>query len=398
MPTKMKKVKSPTRTAPTRKAAAASSSQKSTSSAAQKKKQPPKLAAASQKPLKLAAAGLAPSTITTNNKKPAAHALFKIKQEDVTTTEAAQQQASIDHDTTPNAAANNHSGIDEVLSESDQLLRAAAEAQALGRLRNASTYLLLAHARLVGLGRRFDRSRIVGSSASTTATDGTNEDGEDSKLSASAGGILKGGKNTNNGAMDPLIQGGDQSNMSLPLAVGSNSNPSTTNNKSNTKNNSEPMLFPHQTLHHMPDGVAYVEQLARAAMELHHKRTGRGLQHDAVVEKQNAANKVKQVEQEQIRLAARGLFATAKGFTGVSVGHNHAALGGGEQASNAPAAALPPTTRKRKLTETTLDNEEKNAMAKRKGGRGKKPPTLVMHTVAGKTLDVHDLMKGSLLN
>jgi len=396
MPTKSKRVKSPLRSAPTRKVTAAAS-QKPTSAAAARK-QPPKLAAS----------GLAPSTLGTK-KKAAPASLLNIKQEDVTTTTAAApHQASTntaDNDTTTNNTANAHSGIDEVLSESDELLRAAAEAQALGRLRNASTYLLLAHARLVGLGRRFDRSRIVGSSAITTAAaataDGTHEDnGEDSKLSATAGGILKGGKNTNNGAMDPLIQGGDQSNMSLPLTVGSNSNAAATTTVSNNKNNnnSEPMLFPHQTFHHMPDGVAYVEHLARAAMELHHKRTGRGMQHDTVVEKQNAANKVKQVEQEQIRLAARGLFATAKGFTGVSVGHNHAAVvGGGDQGSNA-TAALPPTTRKRKLTETTLDNEEKNAMAKRKGGRGKKPPTLVMHTVAGKNSDVHDLMKGSLLN
>ena len=369
MPTKSRKAKSPTKASPTRRKAAAAAApppQKSTSVAA--RKLPPKTAAAAAAPRM--------------NKKSAAPS-FKIKQEPTATTSTASApQSSIDspsQDTTN--APNFYSGIDEVLSESDQLLRAAAEAQALGRLRNASTYLLLAHARLVGLGRRFDRSRIERGSATTAGA----EDGEDSKLSATAGG-MKGGKNTN-GAMDPLIQGGEsQSSMSLPLAVGSNSNAATAVNDNNI-NNSEPMLFPHQTFHHMPDGVAYVEHLARAAMELHHKRTGRGMQHDTMVEKQNAATQARKVEQEQIRLAARGLFATAKGFTGVSVG------AGSENSRDAP-----PATRKRKATETQLDNEEKNAMAKRKGGRGKKPPTLVMHTVIGRNLDVHDLMKGGLLN
>lgn len=303
---------------------------------------------------------------------------------------------------------NPSSGIDEVLNESDQLLRAAAEAQALGRLRNASTFLLLAHARLVGLGRRFDRSRIeiMESTASAAAHDDDDEKETKKKnknhedLISSNGDNSGGGKrgmnkaaDSNNATIDPLIQLGDQSNMSLlqlPVDThnGGGGNIAATASNNNNNNN-EPMLFPHQTFHHMPDGVAYVEHLARAAMELHHKRTGRGMQHDAMVEKQNALTKAKQVEQEQIRLAARGLFATAKGFTGVNVG---ATIGSENSRGEAP------TTRKRKATEAQLDTEEKNAMAKRKGGRGKKPPTLVMHTQYGQNADVHELMKGGLLN
>ena len=341
---KSKKTKSPTKASPTRRKAAASASQKLTSSR--------KLPAAAPR---------------INSKKSSTTAP-KIKQEH-------KAAAAPSPDT-----ANYYSGIDEVLSESDLLLRAAAEAQALGRLRNASTYLLLAHARLVGLGRRFDRSRIERSSTNNTAAagaggDNITEDGDDSKLSA-AGGDKK-------GAMDPLIQGGESQSLP-PLAMGSNSNPAATANDNN--NNSEPMLFPHQTFHHMPDGVAYVEHIARAAMELHHKRTGRGMQHDNMVEKINAESQKRKMEQEQIRLAARGLFATAKGFTGVRIG------AGSENSNDAP-----PKTRKRKADQATLDNEEKNALAKRKGGRGKKPPTLVMHTVVGKSKNVHDLMKGSLM-
>lgn len=274
-----------------------------------------------------------------------------------------------------------------MLNEADHLLQAAAEAQALGRLRNASTYLLLAHARLVGLGRRFDRSRIEPTATSSSNEEKNSEGVDGGKIKSSledgksdGGGKRKnkagdtGGAGNSDSAMAPLIQlGTDQSNMS---SVGTNSN----NNSSN-----EPMLFP-QTLHHMPDGVAYVEHLARAAMELHHKRTGRGMQHDLMVEKQSALSQAKKDEKEQIRLAARGLFATAKGMTGIRVD-------AGEN-SNMSEPKAKPATRKRKQDQTDLEEAEKIAAAKRKGGRGKKPPTLVMHTVAGRNYDVHALMKG----
>ena len=47
---------------------------------------------------------------------------------------------------------------DAVLGEAQDLLGAARQAQALGRLKMASAYQLLLHARLVGLGKRFDRA------------------------------------------------------------------------------------------------------------------------------------------------------------------------------------------------------------------------------------------------
>jgi len=46
--------------------------------------------------------------------------------------------------------------LDEILGEASDLLNAAAEAQALGRLKMSNSYLKLAHPRLVGLGKRFD--------------------------------------------------------------------------------------------------------------------------------------------------------------------------------------------------------------------------------------------------
>jgi hypothetical protein len=84
-------------------------------------------------------------------------------------------------------------------------------------------------------------------------------------------------------------------------------------------------------------------------MELHHKRTGRGMQHEAALER--ASNKKDQ----------------------------KAAKSGGEQEDGVAAAS-----------------GEKETPTKRKGGRGKKPPTLVMATMAGRNFDVHDLMQGVL--
>ena len=47
---------------------------------------------------------------------------------------------------------------DALLGEAHDLMGAAAEAQALGRLKLASSYMLLLHARLIGLGKIFDRA------------------------------------------------------------------------------------------------------------------------------------------------------------------------------------------------------------------------------------------------
>jgi hypothetical protein len=50
---------------------------------------------------------------------------------------------------------------DAILAEAQDLHQAAMEAQQLGRYTIASTYLLLLHTRLVGLGKRFDKSIIA---------------------------------------------------------------------------------------------------------------------------------------------------------------------------------------------------------------------------------------------
>eukprot|EP00956_Cyclotella_meneghiniana_P004901 scaffold6050_cov70-Cyclotella_meneghiniana.AAC.5 len=178
--------------------------------------------------------------------------------------------------------------IDEIINESNDLLQAAREAQCLGRLRASSSYLLLAHARLVGLGRRFDRSRCLEDEAVgvVTKTPDNNANENDEKQTTQTSIILP------------------------PMPVAQNA---------------------------LPD-VALMEHLARSGMELHHKRTGRGMQHISQMEKMANTPKV-------------GKTAAA-------------------------------------TTAATKDKET----PKRKGGRGKKPPTLVMHTLLGAELDAKKLM------
>ena len=171
----------------------------------------------------------------------------------------------------------------------------------------------MAHQRLVGLGRRVDRSFCEAESEPT----GAGEVGENSNLSLSS--------------QQPIF--------TRPLV-------------------SQPPLPPTLTQNNYTD-VAYVEYLAKSGMELHHKRTGRGMQHEAAIERAAHTAKAKKIEEEQIQKAARGVFALASG--------GKEGEDGGEETPS-----------------------------KRKGGRGKKPPTLVMHTMAGRNLDVRELMRGVL--
>lgn len=61
------------------------------------------------------------------------------------------------------ASTSNINAYDSMLGEIHDLLMAAQEAQSLGRLRVASTYQMLAHTRLIGLGKRFDRCSLTSS-------------------------------------------------------------------------------------------------------------------------------------------------------------------------------------------------------------------------------------------
>ena len=129
---------------------------------------------------------------------------------------------------------------DAVLGEAEDLLQAANQAQALGRLKMASAYQLLLHARLVGLGKRFDRAIVEDppppppespDDSTSTSAPGT----------PAAAGTPAAGEDT----PPPSVQ---ELSKYLPS--------------------------------HIELDSTMMEHLARVAMELHHQKTGRKIHSD----------------------------------------------------------------------------------------------------------------------
>lgn len=99
----------------------------------------------------------------TTKKKTAAPPPFKV---------SPSHKVAADGNTTPISQSD---AIAEIMSESDDLLRAAHDAQSLGRLSEAQSYLYLAHARLVGLGQLLEPTQLECNSLDSV--DGENDNG-----------------------------------------------------------------------------------------------------------------------------------------------------------------------------------------------------------------------------
>lgn len=295
-----------------------------------------------------------------------------------------QSSVSVTSSSSPFPPSNNSttyvppSALDEVMNELDDLLQAASESHALGRLRNSYSSLLLAHQRLVGLGRRVDRSYCE---AERSCVEEEQQQQHDNNTDVGGGG-----------------EGSHQESNMTSMSTTTTFLPPLVN---------QPPLPLTLTQHGEYADVAYVEHLARSAMELHHRRTGRGMQHELAIERAAHAVKTKKMEDEQIRQAAQGVFALS---SAVSPGGG----GGGDGVSRTTASSTPATSsggmKKRKgstdgdegvswkeYTDGNNDGPDTpGTPSKRKGGRGKKPPTLVMQTMTGRNLDVRELMTGIL--
>jgi hypothetical protein len=226
---------------------------------------------------------------------------------------------------------------DAVLGEARDLLNAAAEAQALGRLKMASAYQLLLHARLVGLGKRFDRAQVQGHTVAT-------EPSESAK------------KSLEMEQAKPQIQ----SELAKML----------------------------------PQNVEFddtmMEHLARKAMELHHQRTGRRIASDNVA----AAPKLSQTsivwtEQERTKLE-NALESGTKDPA------NIASLL--KTRTEAQVKAYMKNSEQRQKGSAQMEEEFTSEIAsprrQYRGGRGKKPPTQAMNTVPNANLDTKSLLSG----
>lgn len=226
-----------------------------------------------------------------------------------------------------------------ILGEARDLLDAAHQAQQLGRLRQAASYQLLLHARLVGLGRRFDRAcaeavrrglpvpqaalcgnvgeggveggevgaNKVRSKKKMTLTDEIEEEATDVGEGKGAKRDRSEGKQQDDGGNKAAGLGGDRRS-------GAPDGPAHAGTLATE-------VAPHLAAV-LPPNVEIdsdmMEHLARAAMELHNQRTGRGLQSEA-------AN------------------ATARGEAipgGVNVGVGGGSIGGGSNGRTPPVQGV----------------------------------------------------------
>lgn len=168
---------------------------------------------------------------------------------------------------------------DAMIGEISNLLQAAQEAQAFGRMKMSATYQLLAHTRLVGLGKRFDGFLVH------------NKNGlEPSIISGSMTPLPVSPTTTPSSKM----QSKQPRVLKFPDDASSKPHPSN-NSKTATsrKPNAKDIQDAQESLSKiLPTGVdlddSMMEHLARAAMELHNKRTGKGLLHERQENKQPA--------------------------------------------------------------------------------------------------------------
>lgn len=149
---------------------------------------------------------------------------------------------------------------DAMLGEISDLLMAAQQAQSLGRLKMASTYQLLVHARLVGLGKRFDRFLAHGN-------------GNSQKTSAERSLTF------------PPVSNNDQAAANKPATGGGGGGESDEANDMKIAQETLAKILPNE----VDLDNTMMEHLARAAMELHNKRTGRGMLHERTEAKKTIA-------------------------------------------------------------------------------------------------------------
>lgn len=273
---------------------------------------------------------------------------------------------------------------DSVLGEAEDLLKAAMEAQALGRLKMASAYQLLLHARLVGLGKRFDRAQVIHTGTNNNKT----------KMDAT--------KNVSACTTSPGSSPPPKVNES-PVAT-----EKVATEKNNTPEAKQEAIPAEELAKVLPTGIeldqGMMEHLARAAMELHHKRTGRRIQSDTPpkVVPTTSATGVAWTEDELVKFQE----IIKKGKTDP----DDIAKAVGTRTEAQVRAYLRNTQERQKGAraveqewgETTEGDHEKHGggeevSPRKRGGRGRKPATTAMNTVPNAKLDARFLLSGNAL-
>lgn len=247
---------------------------------------------------------------------------------------------------------------DAVLSESEDLLQAATEAQQLGRLKMASAYLLLLHARLVGLGKRFDKAEHP----------------------------------------EPELNNANAANKALP----SLDRKETPQKPFAIEQETPKTAAAKQLAQMLPSNIemdqAMMEHLAKAAAELHAARCGRKrpdiTSPTAREFLENTANR------QNIHNAAHsGVAWTENDISllnqAVENGKEPKEIAGLLQKSEPQVKAYLRNQHQMAKVEADL---ELNETPKKRGGRGRKPATTAMTTVPSAVCSARDLLQGKLLD
>jgi hypothetical protein len=289
---------------------------------------------------------------------------------------------------------------DAVLGEAEDLLRASMEAQSLGRLKMASAYQLLLHARLVGLGKRFDRTTIAPRSSRHHDDSGDEEESGDEE---SVDGNTHGTSMTPN-TMKSESNATQVTNTATPAAVATPANATAAPATPGTADSSTPAGLPNvlaQLTEILPSNLemdtSMMEHLARAAVELHHQRTGRKKSADGLlaspmtgmIGEETAAggpNKIAWSEQEQGVVAA----AHENKQTPMQISRML------KTKTEAQVKAYLKNQLSRKKGTADMEEEMVLETPRKRGGRGRKPPTTAMNTVPNANLDARSLLQGKI--
>jgi hypothetical protein len=302
---------------------------------------------------------------------------------------------------------------DAVLGEAEDLLTAAMEAQALGRLKMASAYQLLSHARLVGLGKRFDRARVI--------PEPKEQDEDEVESSSSNVKHAATSKQENDGRDQPQEDDEDDDDQTDTTDGEKKQHPVT------------------ELARLLPSNIELdtimMEHLARAAVELHHQRTGRKISADGLLaspmngflaaalqpsplttikanESSERANNSasKNNSNTKTALAAPGVAWTEEEKSVLQKALRDGTSDAGEIAklvatrSEAQVKAYLRNISERERGTAAVEQDfgtgsgGEEETPRKRGGRGRKPPTTAMNTVPNAKLNARSLLQGKGLD
>jgi hypothetical protein len=320
---------------------------------------------------------------------------------------------------------------DAVLAESRDLLTAATEAQQLGRLKMAAAYQLLLHARLVGLGKRFDKAIVQTTNTSSgvatnDAVDHTNMNMDTTVEEDDAAAVTTPG---------PQLQ---PSTPATPAAATAAEASTTSTTQAENPDSSSQVHVPPRLLQPPPTPTTaaarqlakllpptceldqtMMEHLAKAAAELHAQRSGR---------KRQLAVAVAAVDPELIQTPDQFFAQTANQLQLPNAANSNPGIAWSAadvkqltaaQESNKSVKEIATLVNKSEqqvkaylrnllarnkveadLDELPLDANGTNtgpdqaSAKKRGGGRGRKPATTAISTVPNAVCDARTLLQG----